>query len=393
MPYTCRWGILATGGISTRFALDLLLDPTARGVDDVRHEVVAVASRSRASAVRFVDKVWAEAGLADDGKDKVATHEGYEGLYHDDNVDAIYVGTPHSHHYANVHAALSAGKNVLCEKSLVVNGAQAQALVDLARDKNVFLQEAVWTRFQPYAYKLQEVLRSGVIGEVRGAQAELCVDFGPIAEKDPAHRLVNPDLAGGAVLDLGPYPWTQLCLALRPFETKAGPSRLAVPKIAASMTKTESGVDASTVAVIEFPQEDGRIVHGTMTAALDRQSAHGRVLYVQGSKGYLETQWPTFRPKSFRYKAWDSVEDFGAGDKPPSKSETFSFEDRPGNVWGFAWEADEVARCLRDGKKESDRMPLNETVLMMDAFDEMRRQGQFVYPESLETLDVSQAPA
>lgn len=102
-----------------------------------------------------------------------------------------------------MHDALSAGKNVLCEKSLVVNAAQAQTLIDLAREKNLFFMEAVWTRFQPYAYKLQEVVRSGVIGELRGVQAELCVDFSSQSEE---HRLLNPYLAGGALLDLGVRP-------------------------------------------------------------------------------------------------------------------------------------------------------------------------------------------
>jgi len=153
------------------------------------------------------------------------------------------------------------------------------------------------------------------------------------------------------------------------------------------MTKTKSGVDASSAAIIDFPQEDGRIVQGTLTAAQDRQSSHSRVLIVQGSTGYLETQWPTFRPKSFSYKAWDSPEDFAEGSREPTRSESFEFEPRPGNILGFAWEADEVARCLRDGKLESERMTLSETVLMMEVFDEIRKQGEFVYPESLETLE------
>lgn len=115
-------------------------------------------------------------------------------------MDCIYVGSPHSHHYAHVHAALSAGKNVLCEKSLVVNAAQADALIQLARAKDLFLMEAVWTRFQPYSYKLQEVVRSGVIGQVKAVQAELCADF---TSQSDEHRLRNPYLAGGALLDLG----------------------------------------------------------------------------------------------------------------------------------------------------------------------------------------------
>ncbi|GAA5943975.1 Gfo/Idh/MocA family protein [Sporobolomyces koalae] len=386
MPFRCKWGILSTGWIAQQFTHDLLVDPSTRNTLDVEHEIVAVASRSRAKADEFVRDL----DVADAAKPK--TYGSYAELFQDQTIDVVYVATPHSHHYRNVYDALTAGKNVLCEKPIAVTAAQARTLAALARKQNVFLMEAVWTRFQPYAYKLEEVLASGAIGEIRGAQAELCVDFGPTAARSPDHRLVNPDLAGGALLDLGPYPWTQLCLALRP-ETDPTAGTLKLPKLAASMTKTSSGVDASTIAAITFAAKDGQGVHGTFTAAQDRQSAHSRVLLVQGSHGYLETRWPTFRPSGFSYKAWDSVEDFASGEKPPTRSETFDFESRPGDILGFAWEADEVARCLRDGRKESARMPLNETVLMMETFDEMRRQGQLVYPEALETEEVSQAPA
>lgn len=263
-PFTCRWGICATGWISTQFSTDLLVHPKTRGVEDVQHKIVAVASRSKENAENFVSKL--EIG---GGDEEVKTYGSYQDLYNDQvsllhflftsmpstscshnvhpdgsftpsqNVDAVYVGTPHSEHYRNVFEALTAGKNVLVEKPMTVNAMQSQTLVDLARKKQVFLMEAVWTRFQPYSYKLQEVLKSGVLGEIRSASAELCVDFGETAKRDPAHRLVNPELAGGALLDLGPYPWTQLCLALGP-PSKVTHDRLSPLKISASMTKTTS---------------------------------------------------------------------------------------------------------------------------------------------------------
>lgn len=97
----------------------------------------------------------------------------------------------------------------------------------------------------------------------------------------------------------------------------------------------------------------------------------------------------TYRPESLRYYAWSTEDDYGSKPLSPAKHESFDFVPRPGNIWGFAWEADEVARCLRDGKKESDRMPLRDTLLMMQSFDEMRKQGQLVYPEHVETTEIA----
>ncbi|BGP19505.1 hypothetical protein JCM10213_006325 [Rhodosporidiobolus nylandii] len=385
-PSTCRWGILATGWISTKFALDLLVDPATRDVTDVKHEIVAVGSRSRDSAAKFVENVWGEAGVTE-GKDKVELYGSYDELVKNPNIDAIYIGTPHSHHYDNAHLALSAGKNVLCEKAFTVNAQQAEALIALAREKNVFLMEAVWTRFQPYAYKYQALLSSGILGEIRGFRSELCIDFTKTAQKDPGHRIVNPMLAGGALLDLGPYSWVHAALALLP-PSSASSEPLPVPQIISTMSKTSSGVDKSSVAVLDFPVEGGKTVQATLTTAQNRQS--GKIVAtVQGTLGYLDVYGPTYRPSGLAFYAWDSEEDFAEATKGPNKSETISFEPRPGNIWGFAWEADEVARCLRDGKKESERMPLRETVLQMQVFDEIRRQGDFRYPEALETLELA----
>ncbi|GAA5907434.1 hypothetical protein JCM6882_003861 [Rhodosporidiobolus microsporus] len=390
MTYTLRWGILASGWISNKFVLDLLIDPATRQVSDVKHKVVAVGSRSIDSAKSFVERTWEEAGTTE-GKEDVKTYGSYEELVRDPNVDCIYVGSPHSHHYPHVALALNAGKPVLSEKAFVVNEPQLQALVKLAREKDLFLMEAVWTRFQPYAYKVQEVLASGIIGEVRGLKSELSVDFTKTVAADPAHRLYNPDLAGGALLDLGPYSYVHSALVLRP-NTSASTEPLPVPKITATCIKTPSGVDQSTVAVLEHKTETGRTVHATLICAQDRQTREPCVV-VQGSKGYLEVHAPTYRPKGLTYYAWESEEDFGDLETQPAKTETFQFEPRPGGIWGFAWEADEVARCIRDGKKESDRMPLRESILTMQIFDEIRRQSDFRLPEAIETLDLPSSSA
>lgn len=130
-----------------------------------------------------------------------AAYSNYEDLVADPNVDVVYVATPHSHHYQNVMLALNAGKNVLCEKAFTVNAAQTKILCDTAREKGLFLMEAVWTRYFPLSVQVREVIRSGEIGEVLRTVADTSFG-GDVEEKwGTTHRMVNPDLAGGALLD------------------------------------------------------------------------------------------------------------------------------------------------------------------------------------------------
>ncbi|BGO94972.1 hypothetical protein NBRC10512_003872 [Rhodotorula toruloides] len=384
MVYTLRWGILSTGRIATEFSLDLLIDPSTRQVCHVAHRIVAVGSRSKNSAQKFVDNVWSEAGVKE-GKEQVTLYGSYDELLADKDVDCIYIGTPHSHHYANAHAALSAGKNVLCEKSLVVNAAQAKALIDLARSKDLFLMEAVWLRFQPCMVKMRELLPT--IGDVRGASAELCCNFAPQERTEPDARLFNPKLAGGALLDLGPYPWTHLALALLP-PSSSSTEPLPVPKITSSMVKTTTGVDRAVVAGITFIQPDGREVLGSFVTAQDRQSPITRCSLIQGSHGFIEIGGPPIRPWIITVTRWKNEENLSLSRTLPDETETYDFREQPGGMRGCAWEADDVARCIRDGKKESERMPLRESLLMMQVFDEIRRQHDFAFPAEIESVEL-----
>lgn len=211
-PYTLKWGILgmamlyihkfllcltsmiATGGIAQTFTKDLVIDPKTRDVTDVKHEVVAAASSS--------SKERAENFLNDCGCPESAKAYGsYKELVADPDIDIIYVATPHSHHYQNARLCLEAGKNVLCEKSLTVNAAQAEALIKLAKEKNLFFMEAVWTRYFPLSKELRERAKNGEFGKIMRVFAD--VSFGSDIEKayGTEHRMVNLDLAGGVLLD------------------------------------------------------------------------------------------------------------------------------------------------------------------------------------------------
>lgn len=381
-----RWGIVGCGWISTKFALDLLIPATTRDVHDVTHTIVAVASRSAAKADEFVKELYSQAGLSEPTDAAVRRYGSYEELYADDHIDCVYIGTPHSHHYANAHAALSAGKGVLVEKPMAVTAAQATILTELAQSKNKFLMEGVWTRFQPVSYAVQALLGpDSLLGEIRGVQAELCIDF-EVDTLPKNHRMVDLDLAGGALLDLGPYPWVWIALILFP-EPSSSTTPHKIPKISASVIKSTSGADASTIAVIQVPRADGKVVHATLNCSMVRRTNQQRSVLVECEKGFLEIEWATYRPEAINYKAYSSAKAMG-NLETPVEAERISFADRPGKIWGFGWEADECARCIFDGKVQSERMPWRDSILMMEVFDEIRKQGEVVYPESIETTDL-----
>lgn len=174
------------------FAKDLLIDPTLRNAGDVSHTITAVSSSSSEDRAReFIAEVGIPAPCAAYGS--------YEALVADPNVDVVYVATPHSHHFQNVMLALNAKKHVLCEKAFTVNAAQARILTETAKKNNLFLMEAVWTRYQPISVRVRELIKAGEIGEVLRVTADL--SFGGIEGFRTEHRMVNKDLAGGCLLD------------------------------------------------------------------------------------------------------------------------------------------------------------------------------------------------
>jgi predicted dehydrogenase len=183
--------------LKAEFVADLLADPASRGVSDVKHEVVAAASSNgKERATKFLTDYKCPASAKAYGS--------YKELVADPDVDIVYVATPHSHHYQNVRLCLDAGKHVLCEKAFTVNAEQAKILVQEARQKKLFLMEAVWTRYFPICKELRELVRNGKIGTVHRVFADL--SFWKDVEKEfgTSHRMVNLDLAGGAMLDCKP---------------------------------------------------------------------------------------------------------------------------------------------------------------------------------------------
>ncbi|KAK4057407.1 hypothetical protein OIO90_001476 [Microbotryomycetes sp. JL221] len=363
-PTEFKWAILATGMISKSFVNDILIDPATRDVHDIKHVVYAVASRSKDKAQEFIN-----ANVSSKQTLTPIAYGSYDEMFKDPQIDAVYIGTPHNLHYHNVYQALINNKHVLCEKPFTANSKQAQILIDLARQRHLFLMEAVWTRFQPFSDKLQQLIHDEkAIGTVKAATAELASDFDHV---------------------LGPYPWTLLVLAVLP-RSKASNEPLSLPRITSTMTKTNSGVDATTCAMIEFESVDHKSITTTMTASQVYHSPSGsRILIVHGSKGYIEVTTPTYRPESVRLVAWESEQAYNQFIKPkPIRDEIFNFTKRPGNIWGMAWEADQVAKCVMNGKLESDKMPLRDTILMSQVFDVIRQQGGLKYPDHIESVEL-----
>ncbi|KAL8679125.1 MAG: hypothetical protein Q9186_004570 [Xanthomendoza sp. 1 TL-2023] len=388
-PYTVRWGIIATGMIADLFVKDLLLDPSTRDVSDVKHEVKAVASSSSADrAKRFIEECKVPEGAAAYGS--------YEELVKDQNVDIVYVATPHSHHYQNTMLCLEAGKHVLCEKSFTTNAAQAKRLIETAKAKNLFLMEAVWTRFFPLSIQIRKFIEDGNLGAVHRVIADN--SFGDNVEEKygTTHRMINMDLAGGCLLDLGIYSITWLFQTL--YHTLPPPSRKP-PKVISAITPYHAtGADEMTSMILTFPSAPGPAPAGTPDGS--SHPAHGIALTnlrvasdpdgfntckpairIQGTAGEIQVDGPAFRPR-----AWRFIKAKAQGQKGTGEPEV---EEHPCEIpgHGMFWEADECGRCLRDGKVESAGMGWEESVVIMEVMDEVRRQGGVKYPEKIESLE------
>ncbi|EFP92846.2 hypothetical protein PGT21_036203 [Puccinia graminis f. sp. tritici] len=402
--FTCRWGIMGAGAISEKFVRDLLIDPKTRQVSDVHHRIAAIGSRSFVKAEEFISRI--------EGLESHSTkaYGSYQDLVSDLEVDVIYVGTPHSSHFSDVMLCLGSNRNVLCEKPMTVNAAQARELCRAAKEKQCFLMEALWTRFLPITHSFQKVIASGAIGEIQRVDADLSVDFAPDSLPND-NRLVNPKLAGGALLDLGPYPWTMLALTLLHQNIKPesssfhdnkhenpAPTDLSIPKISASGTMythrnahpSSEPVDGSVIAVLEFPTPSGRKAQGLLISSMFQNTNEDRAVTIYGTKGRIRIPSLACCPYQFGVTVYpDQAEgdatptSQGRDNHPQEKIQSFEI---PGNAQGYMWEADEVARSIASRKLESKRMPHSESILMMEVFDEIRRQIGLKYPNSIESM-------
>lgn len=320
-----RWGILSTARIADKFVEGLRALPDA--------EVVAVGSRTREAAEAF--------GARHDIPRRYAS---YEALAADPGVDVVYIGTPHSLHAANTMLCLDAGKAVLCEKPFAINAGEVRAMAALARERGLFLMEAMWTRFRPHMVELRRLLAAGAIGEPRLLRGEFCFR----APFDPAHRLFNPELGGGALLDVGTYP---ISFAHMVF---GSPERIV------SMAHLgETGVDEEAAVTLGYP--GGRIA---VCIAATRTPMRTTAV-VAGTEGQIEIVSPWFPPSALILR------------RPDGREERIEVPET-GN--GYNQQAAEVHACLRAGRIESETMPLAESIAIMATLDAARAQWGLRYP-------------
>jgi predicted dehydrogenase len=320
-----RWGVLGAGNIAASFA-DGVRERTAGSV-------TAVGSRSAEKARAFAE---AHAPGA-------TAHGSYADLVADDDVDVVYVATPHNFHLEHALLAIGAGKHVLVEKPLTLSVPESRVLLDAAREAGVFCMEAMWTRFLPHMAALRSAIARGEIGEVVTVQAEFDVAF----PHDPTHRILAPELAGGALLDLGIYP---IAFAL---------DLLGSPvSVTAVGTRAVTGVDDHVALVLAFEGRQHALLHTSSRAA----GPHAAT--VIGTRGRIEVPDGFFTPSDFRV--------IGEG------GTSWEFTSPRGE--GKAYEAAEVARRVTSGDVQSPRHTWQDTLDVMAVLDEARAQVGVVYP-------------
>ncbi|WP_205843907.1 Gfo/Idh/MocA family protein [Nakamurella deserti] len=316
-----RWGVLAPGGIASSFA-DAVRRHTAQ-------ELVAVGSRSAERARSFADRF----GIG-------TVHDSYPALVEDPQVQAVYVASPHSAHHEHALLAIAAGKHVLVEKAFTQTAAQAAEVAQAAAAAGVVVMEAMWSRFLPHYDVVRQLLADGALGDL----VTLTADHGQYFDFDPRFRLFNPELAGGALLDLGIYP-----VSFASF-VQGTPDR-----IQATGTLASTGVDGQVSAVLSSDSGLQAVVNTTLFAKTPTTAS------ISGTRARIEIAGDFYMPQPVTLIDRD-------GDRRTWDGNTVHGHE------GLAYEAAELARVVADGRTGSDLLPVAETLAIMGTLDELRRQ-------------------
>lgn len=318
-----KLGILGAGGIASTMA------KTVAGMKDV--EAYAVAARDLGRAREFAQKYEVK-----------KAYGSYEEMLADDEVELVYIATPHSHHYLHAKMCLEAGKYVLCEKAFTVNAEQAQKLFDLAKEKKLLITEAIWTRYMPSRKMINDIIKSGVIGEVTAVTANLSYTVSHV------ERIRKPELAGGALLDVGVYPinFASMVLGDKVKDVKA-------------TAIFQNGVDILDSIAMVF--EGDRMA----TLQCGAREISDRMGSIFGTRGYMQVQ----------------------NINNPEKITVFDTEHKevasyvvPEQISGYEYEVESCMKAIHEGKTECPEMPHAETIRIMKIMDDIRKSWNYEIP-------------
>lgn len=295
----------------------------------------AVASRDYSRARAFADKY----GF-------LKAYGSYQELMHDDQVELVYIATPHSHHYEHIKMCIENGKHVLCEKPICANAAQAEEVLIMAEERGIMVAEAMWPRYMPMRETICNMVNSNIIGRITGLSANI---GGPMENKE---RLRRPELAGGALLDVG-------CYALHFASMVFGDD---LKSISASCTKLETGVDAQETIILTY--SDGRMasLFSTMLAETDRRA------YIYGSNGFIEIE---------NIYNFESVKAYNLERKVIAEYAA------PFQITGYEYEVMAAMKAIRHGRVECRELPHETSLHMMKIMDNLRKAFDVVYPFEL----------
>jgi predicted dehydrogenase len=319
-----KFAILGAGGIAIKMA------NTIAPMENV--ESYAVAARDLDRAKAFADKY---------GFKKA--YGSYKEMLKDDEIDLVYIATPHSHHFEHAKMSLLAGKNVLCEKAFTVTADQARELFSLAKEKNLLITEAIWTRYMPSRKMIDDIIESGVIGEVTSLTANLSYEL------DGVERLWTPALAGGALMDLGVYTINFSRMVFG--ENMTDISATAVFK---------NGVDMTDSITMVFYGDKVASTQASAYAAGDRRGA------IFGTKGYIEV---TNINNPEEIKVYNQEYKEIASYLPPEQ------------ITGYEYEVEACARAIENGDLECFEMPHAETIKILEIMEDIRKSWGYEIPE------------
>ena len=317
-------GILGAGNIARNMA------NTLNAMEDA--QFYAVGSRSQEKAEKFAKEYGAK-----------KAYGSYEDLVADPEVELVYIATPHSHHYEHAKLCIEHGKPVLCEKAFMANAKQAKEIYELAKEKNVFITEAIWTRYLPSRKMIDEVIASGELGEVTFVTANLGYDI-----KD-VERMQKPELAGGSLLDVGIYPLTFISMIL-------GND---VKEVVSTCTKTATGMDEQNAIILKYDNGVMAIAHSGMLAGTEQYGI------VYGTEGYLIAE---------------NINNV-TGIKVYTKERKLIKELKvPKQITGFEYQVRASMKAIREGSLECPEIPHAESVIMMELMDRLREDWGIRYP-------------